>query len=113
MSRKVEQEAPLALTAEPNGNLIRVSGALTFASVVAGIDAFKPFCAHGEQGTPLTLDFTHTTHMDSAGLALLLQWKRMAHAVGRSIKFHSLPSQARNLAAVFGLANLLDPGSTS
>lgn len=112
MSRKAEQKAPLTLTAEPNGTLIRVSGALTFASVVAGIDTFKPFCTQG-QGTPLTLDFTQTTHMDSAGLALLLQWKRMAHAVGRSIQFHSLPDQTRNLAAVFGLAKLLDPGSTS
>lgn len=100
------------LTADPNGTLIRVSGALTFASVVAGIDAFKPFCAH-DQGTPLTMDFTETTHMDSAGLALLLQWKRMAHAVGRSIQFRSLPDQTRNLAAVFGLAKLLDPDSTS
>lgn len=100
------------LTADPNGTLIRVSGALTFASVVAGIEAFKPFCTHG-QASPMTLDFTQTTHMDSAGLALLLQWKRMAHAVGRSIQFHALPDQTRNLAAVFGLANLLDPDSTS
>ncbi|MGB2942418.1 MAG: STAS domain-containing protein [Candidatus Macondimonas sp.] len=112
MSRKTEQSDPLTLTADPNSTLIRVAGGLTFASVVAGIDAFKPFCTPG-QGTPLILDFTETTHMDSAGLALLLQWKRMAHAVGRSIQFHALPDQTRNLAAVFGLTNLLDPVSTS
>lgn len=112
MSRKTEQSDPLILTADPNGTLIQVAGGLTFASVVAGIDAFKPFCTQG-QAAPLTMDFTQTTHMDSAGLALLLQWKRMAHAVGRSIQFHSLPDQTRNLAAVFGLANLLDPVSTS
>jgi phospholipid transport system transporter-binding protein len=112
MSRKAEQSVPLILTADPNSALIRVSGALTFASVAAGVDAFKPFCTRG-QGTALTMDFTEATHMDSAGLALLLHWKRMAHAVGRSIQFHSLPDQTRNLAAVFGLANLLDPDSTS
>ncbi len=111
MSRKAEQKAPLTLTAEPNGTIIRVSGALTFATVVPGIAAFKPFCVP-DPGTPLILDFTQTIHMDSAGLALLLQWKRMAHAVGRSIQFHSLPDQSRNLTAVFGLAKLLDPDST-
>jgi phospholipid transport system transporter-binding protein len=109
MSRKAELSVPLMLTADPNGTLIRVSGALTFASAVAGIEAFKPFCLPG-QANPMTLDFTQTTHMDSAGLALLLQWKRMAHAVGRSIQFHSLPDKRRNLAAIFGLVNLLDPG---
>jgi hypothetical protein len=37
----------------------------------------------------------------------------MAHAAGRPIRFLGLPEQTRNLAAVFGIADLLGSSNTS
>ena len=110
MRGKAESSAVLMITANTDGTAIQISGALTFASVAAGIDAFKPYCLPGQEN-PLVVDFSQITHTDSAGLAFLLHMKRMAHAVGRPIQFLALPEQTRNLAAVFGIADLLDSGN--
>ena len=111
MPRKADPGEGVALTHAAEGNAIRVSGALTFASAGRAIDTFRPYCQRAA-AAPLTLDLSAVTHMDSAGLALLLQWKRMAHAAGQAVQFSSLPEQARNLAAVFGVADLIDSSST-
>ena len=110
MLRKADPSEGVALT-DADGNAIRVSGALTFASARRAIEAFRPYCQQRTK-KPLLLDLAAVTRMDSAGLALLLQWKRMAHAAGRPLRFSALPEQARNLAAVFGVADLIDSSST-
>lgn len=85
---------------------ICVRGAMTFSSAAAGIQAFKPYCTAGTDRV-LQMDLSQIARMDSAGLALLLQWKRMAHSAGRTIRFNGLPQQARNLATVFAIGSLI------
>jgi phospholipid transport system transporter-binding protein len=112
MSRKADSARGIALTCEREGDVIGVSGELSFASAHRGIEAFRPHCLP-TNGTALTLDLSAVTRTDSGGLALLLHWKRMAHAAGRPIRFLGLPEQTRNLAAVFGIADLLGSSNTS
>ncbi|MDY6956795.1 MAG: STAS domain-containing protein [Pseudomonadota bacterium] len=85
---------------------IRVRGAMTFGSATAGIQAFNPYCTEGTD-PELQMDLSQVARMDSAGLALLLQWKRMAHSAGRTIRFNGLPQQAQNLATVFAVDALI------
>lgn len=112
MPRKADPAVGIALAGEREGDLIRVTGELSFVSAQRGIDAFRPYC-RPRIDQALALDLSSVTRTDSGGLALLLQWKRMAHEVGRPIRFLALPEQTRNLAAVFGIADLLDSGNTS
>jgi phospholipid transport system transporter-binding protein len=91
---------------------IRVRGAMTFSSVTAGIQAFEPYCT--ESNNPeLQMDLSQVARMDSAGLALLLHWKRMAHSAGRTIRFKGLPQQTQNLAAVFAVDALIGTENTN
>lgn len=112
MSGKADPAATIALTGGRDGAVIRVAGELSFRSAARGIEAFRPYC-RTQIGKALTVDLAAVTRADSGGLALLLHWKRMAHAAGRPIQFLGLPEQTRNLAAVFGIADLLDSGNTS
>lgn len=112
MSGKADPAATIALTAGRDGAVIRVAGELSFMSAARGIEAFRPYC-RPPIGKALTVDLTAVTRADSGGLALLLHWKRMAHAAGHSIRFLGLPEQTRNLAAVFGIADLLGSSNTS
>ena len=78
-----------------------VEGEMTFSTVAALLEASKPLLA--------TLkawhwDFSQVTICDSAGFALLLEWKRWAKHQGKSLQFSCLPSQAKAMAAATGLS---------
>ena len=76
-----------------------LSGELSFATVQAFLN--RQTAADG-----MTLDLSGVTRVDSAGLALLLEWTRAAKTrSGLSIK--NPPAQLRELAEFFGLSELL------
>jgi phospholipid transport system transporter-binding protein len=84
--------------------LFRISGVLDFDSV-PGIfrESLKQF---GEQGD-IDLDLADVERANSAGLALLLEWRRLAQAAGRSITVRNTPAALRNLARISELETLL------
>lgn len=57
----------------------------------------------------LRIDATALQAFDSATLALLLQARRLAESEGRGYEIIGLPSQLRQLAELYGLADLLQP----
>jgi anti-anti-sigma factor len=65
------------------------------------------------QGRPETgvwnLNFDQVTHMDSAGLAFLLDCLRHADAQGVKIQLSVLPHLVKQLIKVQGVGPLLDP----
>lgn len=55
----------------------------------------------------VTLDLAGVTRTDSAGLALLVEWLRLAHRKGKVIQFRNIPPQMMAVAQVVGLDRLL------
>ena len=59
-----------------------------------------------QQG-PVLVDAAALTHFDSSALAVLLQCRREALALGRGFGVRSLPQRLRDLAVVYGVGELL------
>jgi phospholipid transport system transporter-binding protein len=56
------------------------------------------------------IDLAGVTRSDSAGLALLVEWLRLAETRDISLQFHNLPGQLREIARVSDLLPLLPMG---
>lgn len=54
---------------------------------------------------PVTFDLAGVGRIDSAGLALLVEWMRLAK--GRGVRLANVPAQARDLIRVYGLSAAL------
>ena len=84
---------------------LHVSGDLTFATVTPLLnESRRLFVAAKEK---LDIDLDAVTHADSAGLALLLEWKRMASSYGTDIRFHNLSRQLHAITSASNLDGLL------
>jgi phospholipid transport system transporter-binding protein len=57
----------------------------------------------------VVVDFSDVGEADSAALALLLDWRRTAHATGHRLSVRALPAGLRSLADLYGVADLLPP----
>ena len=89
---------------------ILISGELTFSTVTALWEfSQKLFPQQGQWNC----DFSQVTSCDSAGLALLLEWIKLAKQKGKKLRFLQLPKQLQAIAAPAGLNALLDEVSAS
>lgn len=84
---------------------ILISGELTFATVTAVWESSQKLFP--QQGS-WNCDFSQVTTCDSAGLALLLEWLKLAKQQGKKIRFLELPQQLRSVAVPAGLNELLE-----
>jgi phospholipid transport system transporter-binding protein len=75
----------------------RVSGKLTFATVRDALQASHQLFA---QATALNIDLSEVSVVDSAGLALLIEWYRRASKTGKPISFIAVPKQLSALAKI-------------
>ncbi len=55
----------------------------------------------------ITLDLDGVSRTDSAGLALLVEWVRIARRKNKTIQFCNMPEQMTAIAQVVGLDGLL------
>ncbi len=53
------------------------------------------------------VDAGHLQKFDSSAIAVLLECRREAQAMGKTFSVRALPTQLRSLAAVYGVAELL------
>ncbi len=81
--------------------IFEISGKLTFESVPEFLTHTQSLFS-GPDG-PVTIDMKSVTKADSAGLALMVEWLRLARRAQREIKFINIPSQARKIITVSGL----------
>lgn len=83
----------------------RLPEALTFATTP------QLYLQTGEMfDTPLprlTFDLAGVQRVDSAGLALLLEWLREARRRSKEIRFENIPEQLAAIAKVSGLSDIL------
>jgi len=90
---------------EPSGpDSFLLRGDLSFSTVM---DLSRQSIGMLWQGETVTLDLTGVTRTDSAGLALLVEWLRVARRKGKTIRFRNIPEQMMAVAQVVGLDSLL------
>jgi phospholipid transport system transporter-binding protein len=92
-----------------DGERMRVSGALTLASVAADLELGKAAIAEGAR----SVDLGEVGELDSSALALLLAWLREAKRLGRGLEFSNLPQGLTTLASLYGVAELLPASSAA
>ena len=96
------------LNFDSNSKLFHVAGELTFATVNGLLEQGpKLFENHHE----LKIDLTEVTRSDSAGLALLIDWMRLAKEASKEIMFYNVPDQILAIAHASGVDELLPIGS--
>jgi len=100
--------AGLRLTAAGSGRLA-LEGALTFATARAARDLGMRTLAAGAGGA-LEIDCAGVTAADSAGLAVLLDWLRIAKSAGRPLRYTNLPAGLLALARISEVEGLLTHG---
>lgn len=83
---------------------ILISGELTFPTVASILELSRQLFP--QQG-PWNCDFSQVTHSDSAGLALVLEWLKMARQRNIKVQFSQLPQQLLSIAAPAGLDALI------
>jgi phospholipid transport system transporter-binding protein len=85
---------------------ISVGSALTFETArrvcEAGVECFV------RDGSPtIEVDCSAVPNADSAGLAVLIEWRRWAHQQGRHLKFMNLPGQISAIAHLSEVSEVL------
>ena len=106
MKRKVSvaPTAEKAAAVERNG-LIVVSGPLVFDTVP---DLYEQTRGWLERpGGAVSADLRAVSRADSAGLALFVEWLRLAKTTGRALTFINVPEQVHSLIRVNGLEEAL------
>lgn len=90
-----------------------VRGELTFATAASAHAIGIEVLAHvGVNGAPrsqevIVLDCASVTEADSAGLAVLLDWRREALQRGIALRYRNLPAAIAQLARISGVETLL------
>jgi len=82
-----------------------IEGSLDFATVPPFVTRVAEILGNG--ATSIVIDLKGVTRADSAGLALLVEWMRVAHRRHRNIAFRNIPAQMLAIAKVSGLERIL------
>ena len=77
--------------------IYRLTGVLDFQSVVSLYQQDIWSAGNPE------VDLSGVTHSNSAGIALLLEWLKLARQKGLQIKYHKLPEQLGVIARAYGV----------
>lgn len=82
----------------------RLAGELSFETVPPLVRRGRSlFEAEGD----VSLDLAEVTRADSAGVALLIEWRREARRQGRNIQFENIPPQMQAIARLSRVDQLL------
>ncbi|TFG86199.1 MAG: STAS domain-containing protein [Chromatiales bacterium] len=98
--------AEAGLKADGSGRVI-VTGPVTFATAGDLLLASQPLFV-GRNA--VTVDLGAVTSVDSAGLALLLEWLRRARKAGCSVTYTGLPQKLVAIAKLSGVDAMLVTG---
>ena len=101
------REVPGPSLTSAGAGLIAVQGPVTFATAGTLLAAGKALFT-GQSA--VTVNLHEVTNVDSAGLALLLEWLRQARAEGRTVTFQGIPDKLLAIARLSGVEALLTGG---
>ena len=80
-------------------DLTRVQASGCLQMLVQGLRA--------EPGSTVVVDASALVRFDSAALAVLLEFRRASFALGKCVVIRALPKRLRDLASLYGIAELL------
>jgi len=89
------------------GETLVLEGALTLDTVPELAAAAQEHLLGGADA----VDFSRVTEVDSAAVALALEWLRVARSVGVDLRLVNLPASMQNLATLYGVSELIQPAS--
>src|SRR5690554_4593593 len=101
-----ESSVPFELIDEGQGRY-RLEGELSFAT--AG-EALKKTLAVFKDAPVLSFDLAGIMRVDSAGVALLVEWIRRAAQAGTQLRYIHLPQHVKAIARVSGIEHLIAAG---
>ena len=87
-------------------NTFVVSGDLDFKNVLS---LHQQLLEKSGQAPDLIFDFSRVTTSDSSGLALVIEWIRLANQTNKKIAFKGLSNGLLELAQVSGLDAVINP----
>jgi phospholipid transport system transporter-binding protein len=87
---------------------VYLEGALTLATVSALAGAVRDEVRRGAR----LVDFRGVTEVDSAAVALALEWLRQTEGEKTGLRLANLPASMQNLAKLYGVSELLQPASS-
>jgi len=93
-----------SLAFDADANVVNLLGDITFETVQT---LLKESALLFEPITSLTIDLAGATRSDSAGLALLIHWIRLAKHNNKKIIFRHIPKQMMAVAQAGGVSELL------
>lgn len=85
---------------------ITVTGDLTLKTVRQVYEESLQFA--GQETLPVEFDLEKVGHVDSAGMALLLEWQSWAHRHDHHFRFSNAPDHLIKLATLSDAEHLLD-----
>ena len=91
-----------------DGDSLILEGAVTLDTVPGLIGAAEE---HLRQGARV-VDFRNVTEVDSAAVALAIEWLRKASESGTGLRLANLPAAMQNLAKLYGVSELLQSASS-
>ncbi|HEX3061587.1 MAG TPA: STAS domain-containing protein [Usitatibacter sp.] len=91
------------------GEVLALTGDLSFESLPGVLVQSAEYAARTDLPERLTIDFSGVGTVDSAAVALLLEWRRAAEARGKTLEFVNLPANLLALANLYGVADLIQP----
>jgi phospholipid transport system transporter-binding protein len=91
------------------GEVLKLEGALSFETIPAVLAETAAFAARPDLPEKICIDFAAITGVDSAAVALLLDWRRMAVQRGKTLTYSNLPATLLALAELYGVADLIQP----
>ena len=89
--------------------LLKREGPLSFESLPEVLEKSRAYTARPDLPDRLTIDFSAITQVDSSAVALLLEWRREAARLGKSLLFESRPPNLLALADLYGVTGLIQP----
>jgi phospholipid transport system transporter-binding protein len=89
------------------GTVLALTGALSFETIPKVLEESAAYAARPDLPDCLTIDLSGITGVDSAAVALLLEWRRQAESRKKRLEFVNLPPNLLALAELYGVADLI------
>lgn len=90
---------------EVNQQEIVIAGEMTLENVVSLDNAVQAILSEQAE---LTISLAEVKHSDSAGVALLVEWTRVAKLANKALRINDVPSQILAIAKLSNLESVLD-----
>lgn len=91
---------------EKDGRLI-IDGPMTMQTVAGLLESGRALCSEKRTSQGWVVDFSRVTAVDSAALALVLDWMRAAKGCGHLLRFVGVPASLHALIALYDLGDIL------